>query len=257
MKPDYALQYGRIEQTHWWFRARRIILRTLINRYVEWTDDSSVLEVGVGPGENLRRLYPAGVKRYGLEPDAGNARLASERSGCPVHVGVIEALPAELATRRYSVITLFDVLEHIQDDRGALRIIHERLTDEGWLFLSVPAYMWMWGRQDVVNLHCRRYRRSRLRRLVEEAGFDVHRATYFNSFLFPPIALFRLLAGDRPAQDENRSDFDVSTPGLNSILFLLFAAESLWLRALNFPFGVSIFLAARRRQASGHRSSLK
>jgi len=59
MKEEFTQEYGELEQTHWWFRARRVILRALLSRHVSWAPGTSVLEIGVGPGENLYGLYPA------------------------------------------------------------------------------------------------------------------------------------------------------------------------------------------------------
>ena len=52
---------------------------------------------------------------------------------------------------------MFDVLEHIEDEARALRIVNQKLKPGGRIALSVPAYMWLWGQQDIVNHHYRRY----------------------------------------------------------------------------------------------------
>jgi len=246
MQASYAEQYSGYEENHWWFRARRVILRRLLAREIDWRPGLRVLEIGVGPGLNLYSLYPAGCELRGMEPDAGNAAIAGKRGPVPVSVGTLEALPPELQAATFDVITMFDVLEHIEDDAAALGIVRARLAPGGVLVLSVPAYQWMWGQQDVVNLHFRRYSRGRLLALLQAAGFQVRRATYFNTLLFPPIAAIRLLArcfssSRRPP----KSDFEYSTGGLSELLFRIFAAEAGWLERRSFPFGVSLFAVAR------------
>ena len=89
---------------------------------------------------------------------------------------------------------MFDVLEHIPDDVRALQIVNRKLKPGGRIALSVPAYMWLSGQQDIVNQHCRRYTLTELRRKLEAAQFNVERITYFNTFLFLPIAVVRLIA---------------------------------------------------------------
>ena len=116
MKPEYARQYDSLEQFHWWFRVRRIILKGLLERHAGWKSGLRVIEIGTGPGENLQALYPSNVTLKGVEPDASNAELAAARSGVPVFVGTVEQLPPEIAREKPDVICLFDVLEHIQDD---------------------------------------------------------------------------------------------------------------------------------------------
>jgi SAM-dependent methyltransferase len=250
MKPDYVRQYDSFEQRHWWFRVRRIILKGLLERHAGWKPGLRVVEVGTGPGETLQALYPADVVLAGVEPDASSAELAATRSGVPVWVGTVERLPPEVAREQPDLICLFDVLEHIQDDDGALDILREWLADGGRLALSVPAYNWMWGQQDVVNMHCRRYTRGDLCRKLEQHGFTVVRATYFNSILFPFIALFRLLARlppwrNRPAH----SDFDYSAGPFDRLLYGLFRLEWPLLKYVNLPFGGSCFVLARKATA--------
>jgi len=251
MKKDYAEEYGRLEREHWWFRGRRVILRQLLQSEIDWSEPRDVLEIGVGPGENLYTLYPDDARLVGVEPDADNARRADERGAIRVYQGTVERLPEALENRQFDIIAMFDVLEHIEDDRAALEILHDRLKPGGRLVLSVPAYQWMWGEHDEVNLHYRRYTLGGLRRLMNDAGFGVDRATYFNTFLFPPIAMVRLLArlfrrgGGKV--DAASSDFRKPSGAISGLLYLLFASEAIWLRLLSFPFGVSVFVAAGRK----------
>jgi hypothetical protein len=82
-----------------------------------------------------------------------------------------------------------------------------------------------------------------------EAGFDPVRSSYFNTFLFPPIAMIRLARRLRPAPETPRSDFELNQPGrLNSLLARVFSLEASILRRFGLPFGVSLFgLAGRLR----------
>src|SRR4051794_12393033 len=106
MERSYAEKYSSFEESHWWFRARRVILRGLLAREVEWRPGMKVLEVGVGPGLNLYALYPENCHLKGLEPDAGNAALAGQRGSVPVYVGTVEAMPAELREEKFDLITM-------------------------------------------------------------------------------------------------------------------------------------------------------
>ncbi len=245
MKREYADQYAAYEQHHWWFRARRIILKDLLQREIRWRDGESVLEIGVGPGENLYSLYPANIQLTGLEPDEKNSQVARDRGPIKVYTGTIEAMPQPVHNARFDVITLFDVLEHIEDDLNALTILRQKLNPGGRLALSVPAYQWMWGQQDVVNLHFRRYTLNELKRKIASRGFRITFATYFNTLLFPPIAAVRLLARLKPNTGASaHSDFEYNPGPLNEFLFRLFASEATLTRYTSLPFGVSIFVAA-------------
>ena len=141
---------------------------------------------------------------------------------------------------------MFDVLEHIEDEARALRMVSQKLRPGGRIVLSVPAYMWRWGDHDAVNQHFRRYTLRELRWKLQAANFTVERATYFNTLLFPPIAAVRLLAlyGRRP--DNEEGDFAHARNPSNPVLRSMFSAERVFLRYIDFPFGVSVFAAARK-----------
>ncbi len=102
-------------------------------------------------------LYPSGARLEGVEPDPALASLAATRSPMPVFNASIDQLPSEIEEESYDGVTMFDVLEHIPDDARALQIVNRKLKPGGRIALSVPAYMWLWGQQDIVNQHCRRY----------------------------------------------------------------------------------------------------
>jgi len=247
MKEKYAHDYDSYEQEHWWFKVRRIILKGMLDRYVPWKPGMKVVEIGTGPGENLYSLYPADIDLVGVEPDLDNAPLANSRGPIPVYPGTVEQAPAELARNQQELICMFDVLEHIEDDDHALDKLGELLCPGGLLALSVPAYQWMWGQQDVVNMHCRRYTQTELCGKLKQHGYKIVRTTYFNSILFPPIALFRLLARLTSKKDQPaRSDFEYSAGFLNHVLYGLFRLEWPMLKFLSFPFGGSCFVLAKK-----------
>jgi SAM-dependent methyltransferase len=245
MEQSYAHHYELLEGEHWWFRARRVVLRDLLAQ-LKWPQRPRILEIGVGPGYNLVEVYPPDACLEGVEPDQGLARLAAKRGPAAVFQAPIDQLPPEIQDRSYDGITMFDVLEHIQDDGGALQIVRRKLRPGGRIVLAAPAYNWLWGQQDIVNQHCRRYTLRILRDKLQAANFTIERMTYFNTFLFPPIAAVRLaarLTHRRPAEE---GDFIYVRRPSNAALFTLFASERGFLRYFDFPFGVSVFAAARK-----------
>jgi len=245
----YARNYERYEERHWWFRGRRKILRSLLQR-LPWPAGADVLEIGVGPGINLVTLYPLQINLFGLEMNERSARIAAERSEARVFCGTVERFPARLEQRKFDAITLYDVLEHINDDQSALLQLTRRLKAGGCLLLTVPAYQWLWGEHDIINQHCRRYTMPQLREKLEKAGLQVTRATYFNTLLLLPAVFVRFAAGiaggaasrkDRPLH----SDFEYSSYGLNDLLGFIFSLEAFWLKRFNFPCGISIYCEAK------------
>ena len=230
-----------LEQTHWWFTARREILAAEIGR-LPLPPRPRILEVGCGPGGNLDLLKRFGEVRA-IEPDAESRAYAAERSGVTVEGGLLpDGLP-DLGGP-FDLIAAFDVVEHVDDDAGAVAALAARLKPGGFLVTTVPAYAWLWSEHDAKHHHKRRYTRPAYRRLFDRAGLKVRRATYFNTVLFPPIAAVRLAKA--AARSRGGDDERLPPPALNSLLRGLFAAEASILRALDLPFGVSILLIAER-----------
>jgi hypothetical protein len=118
------------------------------------------------------------------------------------------------------------------------------------LFLfSVPAFPFLWGRQDVLSHHKRRYRKLQLKERVEAAGLRVEHLTYFNTLLFPPIAAVRFMMRPLLARSvaKGGSDLSVKLPlGLDGLLYHSFACERAWVSRRTLPFGVSMLGWARR-----------
>lgn len=250
MREDYYEEYFRLEDTHWFFVGRRRILLTLLDRHVGSAPDGEarrILDFGCGTGGMLRHLSRYGEPE-GADIDEQAIKFCLERGLGDVRLLEGADLPYEDAT--FSIVTAFDVFEHIEDDGRAMREVARVLKPDGTLLVAVPAYQWMWGRQDVINRHFRRYTSKRLRTRLTEAGFSVERLTYFNTLLFPPIAAIRLARRLLPLSDQSGSDFKGAAEGrLNDLLSRVFGSESSWLESRNLPFGVSLAVVAHPADA--------
>lgn len=88
---------------------------------------------------------------------------------------------------------MFDVLEHIEDEAGALRQVHNLLRIGGRLFLTVPAYRFLHSADDVAAGHFRRYTLRSLRRAVQRNGFRPEFGTYLFAPLPPGVFALRTL----------------------------------------------------------------
>lgn len=246
MDENYASHYGELQRNHWWFRARHHVLREVIAT-IRWPQRPKIMEVGCGPGETLYLVYPPDADLTGVEPDAITADVARKRGPVPVIHAGIEMLATLVPDASLDGVAMLDVLEHIQDDHAAVRAVHAKLKPGGVYFLTVPAFMWMWGRQDDVSHHCRRYTKSTILAPLVAAGFEIERITYFSSFLFPMIAGLRVARRLLRLKPSGESDLDDSIGPFNEVLNKIFAAEAWWLRHANFPIGSSILCIARRK----------
>ncbi|MEC4818166.1 MAG: class I SAM-dependent methyltransferase [Scytonema sp. PMC 1069.18] len=245
MDKDFYLHYASVEDQHWWFVGRRLIVNKVI-RQLSLPKNPKILEAGCGTGGNLSMLAQYG-QVSAMELDEMACKIAIARQVTPVRLG---SLPDRIPfTDEYDLIAILDVLEHLDDDLAALLALHSKLKPGGCLLITVPAYQFLWSQHDEINHHKRRYVLRTLKQAVKKAGFTVRYGTYFNSFLFPIIAGVRWVKNLLPLEPHKASNSDLTLPPkpVNQFLSLLFASERHLVGRVVFPFGVSILLVAQKR----------
>jgi SAM-dependent methyltransferase len=229
-----------LQEDHWWFAARREILAGEIAR-LPIPRPAQILEAGCGPGGNLAMLQRFG-EVCAIEPDEASRTYAAERNGVEVRGGFLPQTAPDFG-KAFDLVACFDVIEHVPDDAGAVARLAQYLEPGGFMVTTVPAYAWMWSDHDAAHHHKRRYALAPYRRLFENAGLTVRRASHFNSVLFPPIAAVRLA---KNALGRTGGDEAMPPPPLNATLKGLFGLERALLRLGDLPFGVSILLIAQK-----------
>ncbi|WP_066725336.1 class I SAM-dependent methyltransferase [Sphingomonas pituitosa] len=227
------------DSTHWWYRARRDILADYLARYGAVPKDARILEIGCGTGHNLPMLGAFG-EVDAIEIDPAAAAIASERLGKPVGSSPLPDLTG-VEPGSYDLIAVLDVVEHIDDDVGALKAMARVLKPGGKILITVPAHQWMWSAHDTVNHHKRRYSKGTLLAALEKAGLKWRKLRWFNSLLFP-VAVAARFAGKLMGKD----DSDDSPPPalLNKAFETIFGLERHLLGRLPMPPGLSIIVIA-------------
>lgn len=234
----------RVEQSHWWYTGRRQILARFIEDICRQVTDRRprILDVGCGTGANLLLLSQYGDAE-GVDVSEDALAFCRERGLEKVKLGSGEALPYDDGT--FDLVTALDVVEHMDDDLAGLSEMRRVLRPGGRVLLFVPTFMFLWGLQDDVSNHRRRYRLPELRRVLEQAGFEIERTTYANITFFLPILLMRKLM--RLTGIKASSENNINVTALNGVLGRVFGAESWILRWMNLPFGVSGLAVAKTR----------
>ena len=238
----YSIMY-EVEGRHWWFAGRRRIIAGFVERICR---DSGklrprILDVGCGTGANLQMLGEFGAAE-GVDVSAEALDFCRTRGLAQVKQGAAESLP--FADASFDLVTGLDVVEHLDDDIAGLSEMRRVLRPDGRAVLFVPAFMFLWGVQDDISHHRRRYTLPELKQKLTAAGLTTERASYANITFFVPILIGRVLmrlTGWRPASENN-----ITIGALNGLLGRILGAESWWLRRMNFPFGVSIICVARK-----------
>jgi SAM-dependent methyltransferase len=237
MSPDAYLQMAETEAEHWWFRGRRDVVRSVLNR-LALPSSARVLEIGSGTGGNLEMLAEFGSVS-GLEMDETARMLTAKSTGARFDVRAgrcPDDVPFDCEV--FDLICFFDCLEHIADDVGALARMRETLAPSGKIVVTVPAYQWLWGAHDVYLHHHRRYSRAALAACADEAGYRIERMTYFNALLLPLAIAVRFI--DRLLKHDRSSGDATPAAALNMLLYRIFSAERHWVSRGTLPCGVSL-----------------
>jgi SAM-dependent methyltransferase len=231
-----------LDQQHWWYRARREVIAALIRRKAMPESGAELLEIGCGTGHNLAMLSEFG-EVHALEVDPAAREIAERRLGKTVLSAPLPELNG-VPQRHFELVGAFDVIEHVEDDRAAVRAIAACLKPGGKFVATVPAHQWMWSAHDVVNHHHRRYSAGQLRKLFDNSPLRLEAIGYFNSLLFP-LAIVKRLSSKLSGKED--SDLVMPAPALNSALERTFAAERHLIGRVPLPPGLSLFVIAAAR----------
>jgi SAM-dependent methyltransferase len=239
----YAVE-AAVEAEHWWFRGRRKLFSDEIRR-LGVPPTAQIVDVGTGTGTNLRLLRELGFSRVeGVDFSDDAIRFCRDKGLGEVIKSDVYSLP--FADGSLDLVLMTDVVEHVEDDRRAIAEAARVLRPGGALLITVPAFQALWGRQDDVSHHLRRYRLRQLTDVLRSTGFAVERAYYFNYLLFMPIWLARQIIRILGAKLD--SENQVNTALLNRLLYGLFLFDVRTAPHLRPPFGVSALAVARRSQ---------
>ena len=231
----YSLLEGM--EASWWYQGRICAIRAAL-AHAGVKKVSTALDYGAGYGGMRNTFGILAEHTDAFEPD-GEARNAAAKRGYRASFADEDSA----FKNTYDLIGLFDVLEHIEDDKGflqrALPALSHTNNMSGHLVITVPAFMGLWSTHDVAHHHFRRYTKGGLRKILMEAGYEVEYASYWNCSMLIPASLLRL-AG--------RSGEGGLTPPrfINALLHGIVRIEAAVLRHVPLPFGLSVVVVAKK-----------
>ena len=234
---EYKIEIDKIanaEKNHFWSKSRRSLIRQVFNKFI--SKDEKIIEIGAGTGSiaqmlssndydlSIGEIHPNGIE-YALENNINNLEIYQFN---------IMNNPFK---NHFDTVGLFDVLEHIEDDRLAIQNIHNMLTTNGKVVLTVPAHMWLWCEEDEVSNHFKRYELDDLKQLLVDNGFSI---TYATNFFISIIPLLYLRT-----QSKSSDEIKIN-PVINFILLLISNIENKALKFLSSKVGGSIIIVAEK-----------
>lgn len=237
-----------LEQSSFWFRSRNNLIQYFFRKHIG-ARKADVCEIGCGTGFVLRGLTAIkNLRLSGSEIYMEGLKYAQQRLP---QIEFFQADATNLPFKdKYDVIGAFDVLEHISEDEKAMTSIFNSLKTDGYFFITVPQYNWMWSLEDDIAFHKRRYSWTELRIKLEKAGFKIHYIGSFVFSLFPFMILQRLLGRrGRNKSAEEALDGLTLPPLINSIFYRFTQLDLVLIKlGLSLPFGGSLVCVAQRRK---------
>ncbi|PZR72578.1 MAG: class I SAM-dependent methyltransferase [Chthoniobacterales bacterium] len=245
MSPDEHDIMRSVEDHYWWYQALRQHVTESIEPIVP---KFSLLDAGCGTGGMLatvRQKFP-NAKLTGIDESEHALELtASRNTDTRLLRASVHELPFPAAAFDY--VLSIDVWSHAGvDDSLAAHETHRVLRFGGKLILNLAAFEFLKGAHDCAVDVDRRYTSRQVRALLQGAGFEIERLTYWNAALAPPIALLRWLSRLRPRVEEPRSDFQRLPAPVNAVLKRVAALELSASRHVSLPFGTSLLAVARK-----------
>jgi SAM-dependent methyltransferase len=242
---EYELMHA-VEDRHWWYA----VLRSLVDDALagRLPAHARLLDAGCGTGGMLAFLRGtrADVALEGVDEAEQAVRYCHRRGLAAVQRAEVEALPFEDAV--FDAVMCLDVLYHAGvDEQRALAELGRVLRPQGLLLLNLPAMAALRGRHDEAVGGARRYEAGRVRALLAGTSFDVEMMHYWNAWLCLPLLIWRQLSRLKP---HRTSDLNLTPVWMNQMLAGAGRVDAGLCRALQVPFGSSVFAVARKRNRS-------
>lgn len=242
-KTEYARMAER-EKNYWWHLGRLRIIQTYVGRAVGPKKKPLIMNIGCGTGGTIDMLESFGtVDNVDISDDAiefmkqcGYKRLTK-----------VDDIKLPFKDKTYDIVGAFDVLEHIENQTGALKEWKRILKDKGAIVITVPAYQWLWSDHDVSLYHERRYTTRRLKQAAREAGLRVEKKSYAIVFSLPMIVAFRFINKIRGKKADSETSY-VDVPNWVNTMFTKFLyGEAAMHKIIRFPFGTSVVTILRKK----------
>lgn len=219
---------------HWYYVAKGRAMRQFLGD----VEAPEVLDVGAGSGVFARQLLDQGIAGSAVCVDPNYEREYEEnQNGKPIKfVKSIEKTTQKL-------VLMMDVLEHVPDDVALLKAYADTMPQDGQVFITVPAFQFLWSGHDVFLEHYRRYTIPMMEEAVRKAGLVPIRSRYFFGSLFPVVAPVRLTKNIlfEHGKIEGKSELTLYPDWLNDMLIAIHDIERGSLFHVNRLFGLSVF----------------
>ncbi len=241
-----------LEDNSFWFKHRNRCIGALLEKYTGPVD-RPLLDIGGGNGTVAASLEEQGFPAVLVEPGPTGAKNAQTRGLKNIICATTHS--AGFLPESLPAVGLFDVVEHIEDDLKFMRHIYSLMRPGGKLFITLPAYTWLWSGADESAGHFRRHNTRSSRDLLKASGFDMQFFSYIFAFLPLPSLILRSLpyrlglqSGDQKVSQNNLAKDHMSQQSMGNKLVgkLLSWEVDRLARGKTIPMGGSCILVAQK-----------
>lgn len=211
MNSEDIVKIASFESKHWWYVERKTLLQNFIKKF---SVKGRALDIGAAAGYYSSALKDLGLNVTSLENDLVGVKIC-QSLGLNAVLGNAEALQCE--SNSMDLITMMDVLEHLQDDKKAIKEASRVLRIGGYLYLTVPVGMELWSAHDLHSKHFRRYEFIEIERLLQDENIKILAYRYWNVILRPVLMFRRKLF--------KASDISLPSKPINLILSIIIKLE--------------------------------
>lgn len=242
-KMKYKDKFHKLEENYWWFLGRRDIIFEIVRKD---PTNSKILDIGCAGGLLLSRFKKEGFSNcQGIDIDNKAINLCKDRGLDKVSIS--DAIKTNFKDENFDIIIASDVLEHIFNDKKAIREWRRILKNGGSLIIFVPAHQFLWSNHDIINKHYRRYSKKQIIKLIEDTGFYIKKVSYWNFLGIFPAFLEKIIEKIF-CQKKKRDRLYPLNKFLNNILYTYIKIENrIALKGINIPLGLSIFCIAVKK----------
>jgi SAM-dependent methyltransferase len=240
--PEYGERYRQLFESHWWWRARTDLIVEKLRHLQPRQGWKNILDIGCGDGLFFDRLAEFGDVE-GVEPCK---ELVNPQNPFFHQIHICPFNDNFQPSKRYSLILMLDVLEHLEDPVAALSHVLQLLLPQGTFIATVPAFMALWTNHDVLNHHFTRYSKSTFRKIAQEAGLHIQDERYLYHWTCPVklgVRTLEYLLRLKP------SPAAVPVFPINECLYWISRLEQKTLSIFPVPFGSSLIVVGTKGAA--------
>ena len=237
-----------LEDNSFWFKHRNDCIIEAVQKYA---GKRVFFDIGGGNGFVSRGLAESGIETVLVEPGISGCLNARKRGLQNIVCSTLQNASFKIGS--IPAIGLFDVVEHIEDDRDFLTSIRTFLMDDGLVFMTVPAYQSLWSDEDDDAGHFRRYSLTEIENRLIQTGFKIEYSTYIFSILPLPVFLLRSLPSrlglykNVDDMSARKAEHEGKTGVVDKVLKRIWSLELNKIRVGGkIPAGGSCFIVARK-----------